>query len=114
MTKKYFNFSKKATLCCCGCKNDVSESNHYCSITGKRCLIFCYSDGAPERFGSRYPCKSCIHHETNAVTENKEDYIDEIYRNAEVFNDDFVKKNDDNENLVNETFIDSDASEVFK
>jgi hypothetical protein len=48
-------------LCCCGCKRNVSESNHFCSITGRRCFAICFleTDELNEGFGSVNPCQGC-------------------------------------------------------
>ena len=49
------------TRCCCGvCTQDASGSEHFCSVSGKRCFAMCFSTGAPEGFGSRWPCIGCI------------------------------------------------------
>ena len=49
------------TRCCCGiCTPDASGSEHFCSVSGKRCFAMCFSTGAPEGFGSRWPCNGCV------------------------------------------------------
>ena len=48
----------KETFCCCGCGLNSSQSNHWCT-SGDRVMSWCFSEGAPEGFGGRWPCKRC-------------------------------------------------------
>lgn len=53
------DIDQPVNLCCCGCGEDVSGSHHWCSISNKRVSAWCHADGAPQGFGSRYPCRTC-------------------------------------------------------
>lgn len=46
--------------CCCGCGEDASGSNHYCSSTSKRITTFCMPQGSDECHGSSSVCNGCI------------------------------------------------------
>jgi hypothetical protein len=48
--------------CCCGCGMDATLSNHYCSITGKRVMSWCYDPNQEmeDGFGSKGECKGCV------------------------------------------------------
>jgi hypothetical protein len=47
--------------CCCGCGLDATLSNHYCSVSERRVMAWCYSADQvmEEGFGSRGICKGC-------------------------------------------------------
>jgi len=48
--------------CCCllpSCLRDVSASAHTCIITGKKVFAMCFVAGAPEGYGSSWPCLGC-------------------------------------------------------
>jgi len=47
------------SLCCCGCGFDTTNVNHYCSISKLKARSLCLSKGAPEEFGSSWPCSRC-------------------------------------------------------
>jgi len=47
------------SLCCCGCGFDTTLVNHFCSVSGFKARSFCLSKGAPEEFGSSWPCSRC-------------------------------------------------------
>ena len=53
--------SSGGTRCCCGtCTQDASRLEHFCSLSGERCFAMCFLKGAPEVFGSRWPCIRCV------------------------------------------------------
>ena len=48
--------------CCCeaeDCLNDVSGSQHYCSVTKRRVFAWCQTEAIDERFDSITPCIRC-------------------------------------------------------
>jgi len=47
------------SFCCCGCGFDTTNVNHYCSISKLKARSLCLSKGAPEEFGSSWPCSRC-------------------------------------------------------
>ena len=54
--------------CCCllpSCLRDVSASAHTCRITGKKVFAMCFVAGAPEGYGSSWPCLGCDARATN-------------------------------------------------
>jgi len=52
---------ERGNACCCGCGLDATLSNHYCSVTDKRVMSWCYSTNPEmeEGFGSRGICNGC-------------------------------------------------------
>jgi len=46
-------------LCCCGCKQNVSQSRHFCAKTQFRIMAFCAAAGGEEGYGSTSICKTC-------------------------------------------------------
>ena len=49
-----------STICCCqrsDCTGDVSNSEHFCSATGRRVFAWCASE---EGYGLKCPCVRCI------------------------------------------------------
>jgi len=46
-------------LCCCGCNNNVAESNHFCTKTNRRMLAFCAASGSEEGYASKSLCRTC-------------------------------------------------------
>ena len=51
--------SSTLTLCFCGCSREVSQTSHFCSVTGKHVMSFCLIEGSEEGYGSRGICKGC-------------------------------------------------------
>jgi len=46
-------------LCCCGCGEDVSKSNHVCANTKRRVVAWHVAVGAEEGYGSVSICRRC-------------------------------------------------------
>jgi len=55
------NNAPKNVPCCCGCDENIKESNHFCSVTLKRVFTWCYDPNAEyaEGSGSVAPCRGC-------------------------------------------------------
>ncbi len=54
-------YKDMGNTCCCGCGLDATLSNHYCSVSERRVMAWCYSadQEMEEGFGRRGICKGC-------------------------------------------------------
>jgi len=77
------------SFCCCGCGFDTTFVNHFCSISKSKASSFCLSKGAPEEFGSSWPCIRC-------ANENKQTDIGNIMELSK------IKKLDKRNSIHNE------------
>ena len=58
-SKKNTSTESVPILCCCECKYNATHSSHSCSVTGKKIMGFCGTDGEEEGYGNAVVCRSC-------------------------------------------------------
>ena len=51
------------TKCCCGCGEDVSTQNHFCTVTNKRIMSWCIENNKEENYHG--VCKGCFTKKAN-------------------------------------------------